>query len=247
MSGYDLINAVLEKDNERIISLIVGNQETTPVNIDCQENGITPLWCAINGSDKIDSPKITSDYNTALFLLQQGADPNNKCMDIPYIYRTVTMHNSDLTSLFLNYGADPNTYRLINTKDVTIIEDSQVKSGQSAKCVCNCKTPLIEAIDTVQFEQVEVLLQFGALYNKMTLERAAKLVDIQKTLYYNSTSSQDNQSKRQKQVASIKIHKLLAKQYTEQMEEKAAKYIEANKQFKNKENWTTNLVGLQKI
>jgi ankyrin repeat protein len=226
----DVFDAIVKHDRSGV-QLILDT-----VDVNKLDAGISPLWVAITGDINV-RQKATNKGNLKMIelVLDQGANPNIKCMTVPPIYIAVVEEDLDIISLLLNRGAYPNEYKVENRSEVV---------NSPGKYVNNCKLPLMYAIENAIPGAVEALLAFDCIFNKETITRAKKVVEIKNKIYRESNNVNNNDYITYRDAKDIV--KMLEKEYDEYLHEaKAKKYMEENSTSYN--NSETFFVGLQQI
>lgn len=226
----DLFDAIKDK-NIQDIDIILDI-----IDINQSEDGITPLWVAITGCTNVkNKANRNGSYKMVEYLLNKGADPNKACITVPPIYISILEKDLDITSLLLNQGAYVNGYKVDGVVEI---------NKDPKKCACKCKLALIYAIDNHNSGAVEILLTFGAVFNKETIKRANKMV-INATTRYREMDHNDN-IKYLDLIDAKKIVKILETQYHEIIsEENTQKFIDSNKISYN--SLETFFIGLQTL
>jgi ankyrin repeat protein len=205
----DLNDAIIKK-RETEIKILVDN-----VDINEGYNSITPLWASITGSSKCSDEYVgKGDYYITKYLLEKGANPNKQCQITKPVYIAVVEKNWEILSLLLNFGADPNGFKLI-----------RINKDENNINICKCKLPLMLAIESTNLSIVEVLVDHGAIFNKETISRANKMVDIYKKDH--KTSDPDNKNYN-KYYDSKKIVEILEKRYEIENENQAKEFCKKN-------------------
>lgn len=226
----DLFDAIIKYDRSEVHLIL------DTVDVNNLEAGISPLWVAITGGINV-RQKATNKGNLKMIelVLDKGANPNIKCMTVPPIYIAVVEEDLDIITLLLNRGVYPNEYKVENRSEVV---------DSPGKYVNNCKLPLMYAIENAILGAVEALLAFDCIFNKETIIRAKKVVEIKNKIYResNNINNYDYVTYRN----SKDIVKMLEKEYDEYIHEaKAKKYMEENSTSYN--NSETFFVGLQQV
>lgn len=148
----NVVEAILTNNEDEFMKLI----KTTDINF--TNNGFTLLWIAINGVCSRPQTVKTefANYNIVSSLLENGADPNKKCILMTPLYSAVYHNRPDIIRLLLLNGADANEFSLIRcfNKNTMLYE-----------------IPLNLAIREVNIEIVKLLLLYNVFYNKVTLEK----------------------------------------------------------------------------
>lgn len=204
------------------------------IDINHTENGVTPLWVAITGSEGVkNQPHNQGSYEMVEYLINHGANPNKACITVPPVYISIIENDLDILSLLLNRGASPNGFKVDGVIEI---------NKEPKECACRCKLALINAIDNHDYGAVEALLSFKAVYNKETIKRANSLIDIAKKK--NRENIHNNNIKYINWIEATKIHKILKDNYNESINDAmVSAFLENNKKSYN--NLNTFFIGLQ--
>ena len=156
----DLFNAIMSHDAGRIYEII----ENVDINFKSPE-GTVLSWAITGAMYNSRDPVGKGDYDTLKLLLDHRANPNYEHMIYSPIYYATKEGRHDMIVLLINYGADPNSY------------DPMPIKNEKGDEVCECKTPLIRAIENHSYLCVEALIHRGALFNNVTLDYAMAIRD----------------------------------------------------------------------
>jgi len=216
----DIFNAIVSHDERKIVECIDG------VDINFKSSEGTILSWAINGAMyNPRDPVGKGDYNTLKLLLDHGANPNYEHMVYSPVYYATKERRHDMIVLLINYGADPNSY------------DVMLAKNEKGDDVCECKTPLIRAIETFSYLCVEALLYRGANFNNVTIEYANAIKE--KAEENRKKSPQDYQD--YENASDICV--LMKALYDSSNETRVTKFLQDNSMTYKKMNF---FVGLEK-
>lgn len=216
----DLLNATLDKDQEKIIKSL------EKFDINSLIDGYTALWCSICGTkSKLKNPNCLSNFEITKLLLEKGADPNKKCIFHSALFMATYQGNLDIISILLWYGAEPNMHVVIKFQTL------------NSKHIAFCKLPLIQAIDDGNYFIVKTLLKFGAIFNKETINYTS---DEKEKVKNNIKKSINNYHEKLDNL--IKIKKFLLKKYTQKLEDETKQLILMNMTTGNFKN---NFIGFE--
>ena len=230
MTTKELLEAIVNHDKDQIYNLL-----TNSIDINSKEDQVTPLWVAITGSSTIkNNPIKKGSHDIIDILLSNGADPNLQCVLTPPLYVALVEEDMDIVMRLLNGGAYPDDYKV----------DNLTNQG-----VNNCKLPIMYAIENTHLSAVEALLSFDCIFNKETIRRAKKMVDIKNKNYreinnYNNSKSCSEEYYEYREAQYIV--KMLEDAYNEYVHEsRASKYIAENKLgYNSKMNF---FIGLESV
>lgn len=207
-NNHSIHDAICLRDKEKVKLMVRDG-----VDINESLASFTPLWCSIAGRRTRELKRTElGNFEIVQLLLENGADPNKKCIFIPPIFRAAFEGDHDIVVELLLYGANPNSFAMIKCDMGPSLE-----SG-----VAICKTPIVAAVEEVEPYVVEALIQYGAVYNKYLIKQA--LSGLEKLKSKKHKSYQDwIFYKEVKRVAT-----LLEDNYDESMEEEVEKIKREN-------------------
>lgn len=216
----ELFNAISSHDQRRIIECI-GNMDLNFRS----EQGTALSWAITGAMYNIKDMVGKGDYATVKLLLDHGANPNYENILYSPLYYATKERRDDIITLLLNYGANLNPY------DVMLVKDDRNND------ICECRTPLIRAIETQAYLCVEALIYRGALFNSNTLTFADniknKLMESRKKSSHDYMNYEDANN----------IFLIMKALYDPSNEEKVTEFIKNNAVSFKKVNY---FVGLEK-
>lgn len=179
------------------------------INASIGSTNVTPLWFAINGKTKRpdESTPEFADYEIIKLLVDEGANTNKKSVMSTPLYWAVFHERSDITRLLLMNDANPNEYNFIRMYNKKVL----------------CEVPLNVAIRNMNLTLVNLLVIYGALYNKYTIDKVAE--GINKLKRHKKTTKEEYIYNRLKS-----IYNILKNNYKEENESKVIELM--NKQKK---------------
>ena len=204
----DLVSAIIEKDTEKVLNII-------PV---CDPNELydyqSLLRISIRGCEVMKENQFTKGSREIVqILLEHGANPNLRSnMDKP-LYVAVSEGRLNIVIMLLLFGADPNSYKICKRKGVNPI--------------LTCVLPLEYAIYNGRYTIVEVLVKYGAIYNKNTIEYAENL------LLEAEESSRNSMQEKEKYFKMEQIVQLLNNHYINTLEDDVNRFLKDNDMIGN--------------
>jgi len=173
-------------------------------NIHFNTNGVNFLWLAINGNTGRIQKMNTefADYDTVYLLLKKGIDPNKKCILMTNLYVSVIHKRSDIIRLLLMFDTNPNEFCLIKVSNKMMI----------------CDVPLNLAIRNFEVNIVQLLIQYGAFYNNITITRVEEYLK-----FLGKKEEHDSYNRDYKKLN--KILEILKDNYKGEFEDKVKDYI----------------------
>lgn len=218
----EIIKAILDNDIMTVTKLM----NIPEFDIDTvSTRSVNPLWAAITGKEYRNEQQTDDNisllnleqnkhakFNMVKMLLQKGADPNRKSAFISSAYEAVVINRKDILRMLLYFGASvnlPNYYKIdkINSKSFVL-----------------CKMALDVAIENLNIYIVELLIKYGAIYNKFTIERAKQIKKTYGKFKKDNIEDKHNYSDIQK------IVKYLESNYDESFEDTVKEYLKKNRQ-----------------
>lgn len=214
-----LNSAIIESDIHLITQLLsVEDPNTTAY-------GATPLYCALTGTNKkTDMPIKKGNVEIVEILLENNADPNKKFVLIPPVYTATFEDNYEMIIRLLQYGANPNVHATLK-----MITDSDYTRQML------CKLPIVIAIESGSFDCVNVLVKYGAFFNKCLIETTKNELSEAKEKQFRNNYWDERYTNLKK------IIKLLESRYNNEIEDTATTYMHNFKQINGISNFFDGL------
>lgn len=173
-------------------------------NIHFNTNGVNFLWVAINGNTGRIQKMNTgfADYGTVNLLLKKGINPNKKCILMTNLYVSVIHKRSDIIRLLLMFDTNPNDFCLIKVSNKMMI----------------CDVPLNLAIRNFEVNIVQLLIQYGAFYNNITITKVEEYLK-----FLSKKKEYESYNRDYKKLN--KILEILKDNYKGEFENKVKEYI----------------------
>jgi len=205
----DILTGITHNDIEKFSRSLNNITVNEPIGT------VTPLWVAITGAiglNRLTQRMGKGKYEFVEMLLKFGANPSKQCLLIPPICLASYECQPKFVVLLLRHKANPNEYAICKV----------IKPDPLQNNVCICKLPIDYGIEECDYDCVEILIKFGAIFNKYMIDRAKRIMQIYKKKAKNSRYMME------KYRNSCMVVKLLEKSWTEEIEETALTFMKNN-------------------
>ncbi len=209
----DLLSGITHDDIEKF------SRSLSIINVNTPVGTVTPLWVAITGvinHNRLTEPVKKGKYEFVELLLRSGADPSKQCLLIPPICLACFEGQPKFVVLLLRHKAGPNEYAVY--KYIT----KETSEGAFSYNYSACKLPIDCAIEESYSDCVEILIKYGAVFNKYMIDRAKRIGKV----YQKKAKMSAYMVERFRENG--KIVKLLEDTWTDQKEKDAATFIKNN-------------------
>lgn len=206
----NLITSILNKDEEAVRRNLEITEDISNLIGTC-----TPLWAAITGGTKkpTKQDETKPHYRIIKLLLEKKADPNKKCIGMTSLYAAAFMNRPDVVRLLLMNGADPN--------GVSLLYIHKIEGDQTGQLCAFTETALTHAIEENYDDVVDVLILYGSLFNKVTMDKAKRKL---KTLENDASFLQEYKKLK-------RIIKIMELKYDADTERMTQEWLEKNKKI----------------